>query len=82
MTPEGQQAVATDALDLIARMRSWAERKCPCENEQPNPCPLCGADVDKPNDVCRAVDNTFPDSFVTDMVRLLNRTALEAKSHD
>lgn len=50
----------------IARLRkavsgflTWAAMKCPCENEEPDPCPLCFASVDN-LEPCKAVDVTLP----------------------
>ena len=50
------KALAT-ALDAVL---DWATKRCPCENEEPNPCPLCGADANIPGDCCKAVDATIP----------------------
>lgn len=44
----------TEALQGFVR---WANAKCPCENEQPNPCPLCGASI---FEGCKAADQTLP----------------------
>ena len=45
--------------DALTKVVDWAQRRCPCENEQPNPCPLCGASVEN-LEACKAVDETFP----------------------
>jgi hypothetical protein len=40
------------------------KRYCPCENEKPDPCPLCGATVsgdDPRNGVCQYPDPPPPD---------------------
>lgn len=37
----------------------WGESKCPCENEKPNPCPLCDASVEN-LEPCKAADKTIP----------------------
>lgn len=44
----------------LLAIKTWADQRCPCTNEQPNPCPLCGADANKPGDVCLSAENTFP----------------------
>jgi hypothetical protein len=37
----------------------WAQQKCPCHEETPNPCPLCGASVEN-LEACKAVESVFP----------------------
>lgn len=54
LTAELQQC--REALDGFVQ---WASKKCPCENEQPNPCPLCGASVES-LEPCKAADSTLP----------------------
>lgn len=44
---------------LVWDIDFWARSKCPCNNEQPDPCPLCGASVANLEN-CKAVDITFP----------------------
>jgi hypothetical protein len=44
----------------------WADRKCPCENEEPNPCPLCGASVEN-LEACKAADKTLPPRLLADI---------------
>jgi len=39
---------------------TWAEQRCPCRNEEPNPCPLCLADANNPKDICLSAENTLP----------------------
>jgi hypothetical protein len=46
--------------EALLAVQTWAEQRCPCKNEQPNPCPLCGADANKPSDVCLSAENTLP----------------------
>lgn len=38
---------------------TWAEQRCPCRNEEPNPCPLCGASVEN-LEACKSAENTLP----------------------
>lgn len=52
----------TKALSAVS---TWAEQRCPCRNEEPNPCPLCGADANKPGDICLSAENTFPRDLLT-----------------
>lgn len=44
----------TYAVQQLDAVEKWAREKCPCEDEQPNPCPLCGARVEDPNGACKA----------------------------
>lgn len=57
----------TAALHSVKR---YAASKCPCENELPNPCPLCGASVEN-LDVCKAVDRTFPPNLLREIEAVL-----------
>lgn len=43
----------------------WGDRQCPCKNEEPNPCPLCGASVEN-LEACKAVDSKFPRRLLAD----------------
>ena len=45
--------------DCLDKVLHWANQRCPCENEEPNPCPLCGASVEN-LEGCKAADETFP----------------------
>ena len=54
--------------DLLAALRGflrWADQKCPCVNEQPNPCTLCGASVEN-LEACKAADETLPKRLLSD----------------
>lgn len=50
---------------LVQRFVRWADAKCPCENETPDPCPLCGASMDN-LEPCKAADMTLPRNLLTD----------------
>lgn len=66
-----------DALaKALEAVRTWAEKRCPCENEQPNPCLLCGASVEN-LEACKAVDETFPRWLKAEI-----NTALGGASHE
>lgn len=52
---------------VVTKLLDWAGKRCPCENDLPNPCPLCLADANNPADACKAVDETFPPNLVRDM---------------
>lgn len=53
-------------MSVLNRLLHWAESRCPCENEQPNPCPLCGASVEN-LEPCKAAENTLPLSLLADL---------------
>jgi hypothetical protein len=53
-------------VDEIERLREalqgflhWADSECPCHNDEPNPCPLCGASVEN-LEACKAIQGTAP----------------------
>jgi hypothetical protein len=60
MANETKQAAL---LEVVSGFLRWAAQKCPCENEQPNPCPLCGASVEN-LDACKAADSTLPSGLL------------------
>ena len=49
----------------------WASRKCPCHNDEPNPCPLCGASVEN-LEACKAVESIFPRELLRDARAVLS----------
>ncbi len=59
--------------DLVGRFVRWANMKCPCENEQPNPCTLCGASVEN-LEPCKAADLTLPRDPLERARAALNRS--------
>lgn len=56
--------------EALERVLHWAEARCPCHNEEPNPCPLCGASVEN-LEACKSAENTLP----RDILVLLRTTA-------
>lgn len=46
-------------VEALEGFLSWAQQQCPCENEKPNPCPLCLASVEN-LEPCKAVEAKFP----------------------
>lgn len=68
-----------ECIELLSRILRWAEQRCPCEGDAPKVCPLCGADVDKPADACRAVPASFPASIVDDLRRTVDRSRAALK---
>lgn len=58
-----------DAIQKVLNsVLTWAEQRCPCENEQPNPCPLCGASVEN-LEACKSAENTIPRSLLAELRR-------------
>jgi len=37
----------------------WGQQQCPCYNDLPNPCPLCGASIEN-LEGCKAIESKFP----------------------
>jgi len=64
--PAPAQPVDADARKLLARIEHWASTRCPCHEETPNPCPLCGASVEN-LEACKAVEETFPRDILRDI---------------
>ncbi|RFZ89394.1 hypothetical protein D0Y60_01830 [Shinella sp. WSJ-2] len=54
--------------DVVNSVLTWAEQRCPCHNEQPNPCPLCGASVEN-LEPCKSAENTIPRHLLADLRR-------------
>lgn len=69
-TTGDQGAEIAGLLAALRTVQRWADSRCPCENEQPNPCPLCGASVEN-LEPCKSAEKTLPKS-----VREAIRTAL------
>jgi hypothetical protein len=55
---------------VVKRTLTWAEQRCPCKNEEPNPCPLCMADATKPKDICLSAENTIPRDLLQELRRV------------
>lgn len=72
---EAEKAGLVKALRMVA---TWAEQRCPCHNEQPNPCPLCGASVEN-LEGCKAAESTMP-RHVLDAVRQALSRSTEVKN--
>lgn len=64
--------------DMLRKVLSWGEARCPCRNEQPNPCPLCGASVEN-LEGCKSAENTFPPALLAELRHVL-RTAPAGRS--
>lgn len=63
------------AREAFARVLAWAERRCPCHNEEPNPCPLCGASVEN-LEACKSAENTLPADILIALREAKPRAAL------
>jgi hypothetical protein len=55
---------------VLQSVHSWGEARCPCHNEQPNPCPLCGASVEN-LEGCKSAENTFPPNLLREIRQAL-----------
>jgi len=60
---------------VVNAVLTWAEQQCPCKNEQPNPCPLCGASVEN-LEPCKSAENTIPRHLLDDLRRVRARALL------
>lgn len=68
------EVAETRVKELEAGLRKtvgWAESRCPCVNDEPNPCPLCGASVEN-LEVCKSAENTLPRQLLIDLRALLS----------
>lgn len=52
--------------EALKSVKHWAVSRCPCKNEQPDPCPLCGATVDG-LEACKALLEVIPPRIVEKM---------------
>jgi len=59
----------------VRKTLTWAEQRCPCRDEQPNPCPLCGASVEN-LEACKSAENTIP----RDVLDALRAAAVRASA--
>lgn len=48
---------------------TWASSRCPCKGGKPDPCPLCGAYVDK--DICLSAEYTLPSVLLVSIRKAL-----------
>jgi hypothetical protein len=72
-TPEDDQGEgsvmserASAALKALKAVYHWADSRCPCHNDEPNPCPLCGASVENLQ-ACKSVESIFPANVLSDV---------------
>ncbi|MEZ2132524.1 MULTISPECIES: hypothetical protein [unclassified Sinorhizobium] len=52
--------------ELLKKIEWWAQQRCPCHEETPNPCPLCGASVEN-LEACKAVESIFPRDLLSEV---------------
>jgi hypothetical protein len=71
-TPAPKPPAMSPEQKLLSKIKHWAQSKCPCHEETPNPCPLCGASVEN-LEPCKAVENTFPRDILREINVLLPR---------
>jgi hypothetical protein len=55
------------ATKAVRNTLTWAEQRCPCRNEEPNPCPLCSASIEN-LEGCKSAENTMP-RHILEMLR-------------
>lgn len=58
-------------VQALKDVLAWAESRCPCRNEQPNHCPLCGASVEN-LEACKSAENTLPHALLVKVRRALS----------
>ena len=51
---------------VVKKTLAWAEARCPCHNDEPNPCPLCGASVEN-LEACKSAENTIPRDLLKEL---------------
>lgn len=65
-------AAPVDALrKALQAFLTWGESQCPCRDETPDPCPLCGASVAE--GTCKAAESKFPRAILEDARAALSR---------
>jgi len=63
---EAAEAERDRLAETVGKVLTWAEQRCPCHNDEPNPCPLCGASVEN-LEACKSAENTIPASLLADL---------------
>jgi len=59
---EAAERRLAEAHEALKAFIYWGGQQCPCKDESPDPCPLCGATVAE--GACKAVDEKFPASIL------------------
>ena len=70
--------MADTLREALQAFVTWGEQQCPCENEQPDPCPLCGASVEN-GDICKAAEAKFPRRILENARAALSTIPAEPK---
>lgn len=70
-------SAAPDMYEVLQALLLWADSQCPCRDELPNPCPLCGARADAP-DACKSVEAIFPRVLLTTLQNSLSKARGES----
>lgn len=79
---ETQRIAFVRMNNLIGDILKWAESRCPCENDEPNPCSLCGASVEN-LEACKSAENTLPRDLLVRLRVTKNHGTLDsAYSHE
>lgn len=52
------KAECDEVVKALRVVHDWANARCPCHEETPDPCPLCGASVER--GACMSAENTIP----------------------
>lgn len=60
-------------VEALRDVRRWAASKCPCKDETPDPCTLCGATV--ASGACRSVESIFPAALLAQLDAALAEAA-------
>lgn len=71
--PASSPAGGDVVREALEKVRRWAESRCPCHNEEPNPCPLCGASVEN-LEACKSAENTLPRELLTTIRAALSQS--------
>lgn len=53
-------ALLAEADEVNRALLDWAEARCPCHDDKPDPCPLCGASAKPGGGHCMSAENTLP----------------------
>ena len=52
----------SEVRKTLEAVLTWAQQRCPCNEEKPDPCPLCDATVE--NGVCLSAEKTIPPALL------------------
>lgn len=72
MIETNHQHTVNPQADALRSVLRWAKTKCPCTEEKPDPCTLCGATVVSGR--CMAVENTIPAHLIKEIEEALIRS--------